>query len=69
MIATLKEIEDQGWSLNPGRYVGIAEKEEEEDFDFEAKLEEYNEELEQLNKESKVLQEQISKNVNELLGD
>ncbi len=25
--ATLKEIEAQGWSLNPGRYVGVAESE------------------------------------------
>jgi type I restriction enzyme M protein len=23
-VATLKEIEGQGWSLNPGRYVGVA---------------------------------------------
>lgn len=67
-VATIKEIEEQGWSLNPGRYVGVAEVEE-EDFDFEARLEEYNEELEQLNEESRVLQEQISKNVNKLLGD
>jgi type I restriction enzyme M protein len=22
--ATLKEIEEQAWSLNPGRYVGVA---------------------------------------------
>ena len=23
-VATIKEIEAQGWSLNPGRYVGVA---------------------------------------------
>jgi type I restriction enzyme M protein len=32
-IATLDEIEAQGWSLNPGRYVGVAERKEAEDFD------------------------------------
>lgn len=25
-VATLKEIEAQGWSLNPGRYVGVADR-------------------------------------------
>jgi type I restriction enzyme M protein len=25
-VATLKEVEAQGWSLNPGRYVGVTEK-------------------------------------------
>ena len=25
--ATINEIEAQGWSLNPGRYVGVAERE------------------------------------------
>jgi type I restriction-modification system DNA methylase subunit len=23
-VATIEEIEAQGWSLNPGRYVGVA---------------------------------------------
>jgi type I restriction enzyme M protein len=32
-IATLDEIEAQGWSLNPGRYVGVAQRKEAEDFD------------------------------------
>lgn len=67
-IATIKEIEEQGWSLNPGRYVGVVEKEKEEDFDFEVKLEEYNEELQELNIEAKELEDQISVNVNKLLG-
>jgi len=42
--ATLTEIEAQGWSLNPGRYVGVAARAE-EDFDFKERLEELNEEL------------------------
>jgi len=36
-----------GYSLNPGRYVGVAEKEE-VDFDFSEKLHALNEELERL---------------------
>ena len=68
-VASIKDIEEQGWSLNPGRYVGVVEKEEAEDFDFEAELEKNNEELQLLNEEAKVLEEQISVNVNKLLGD
>ena len=32
-VATLAEIEAQGWSLNPGRYVGVAERAA-DDFEF-----------------------------------
>jgi len=42
--ATLKEIEAQGWSLNPGRYVGVAPGEAVSDEDFKEQLEELNEE-------------------------
>lgn len=66
-VATLKEIEEQGWSLNPGRYVGVKEKEK-DDFDFQERLQELNEELEELNAEAKDLEGEISDNVNKLLG-
>ncbi|MBE9095482.1 class I SAM-dependent DNA methyltransferase [Tychonema sp. LEGE 07203] len=62
-IATLDEIEAQGWSLNPGRYVGVAQRQEAEDFDFAARLEELNEELEILNVEARGLEETIAENV------
>ena len=65
-VATVDEIQEQGWSLNPGRYVGVAEKEE-EDFDFAERLEELNEELEILNSEARELEERIAENVNKLL--
>ena len=61
-VATLEEIKAQGWSLNPGRYVGIAEKAF-EDFDFKEKLEELNEELESLNMEAHELETRISENM------
>ena len=65
-VATLEEIEAQGWSLNPGRYVGVAEREE-EDFDFAERLEELNEELEVLNSEARELEGRIGENVAKLL--
>jgi type I restriction enzyme M protein len=49
-VATVAEIETHGWSLNPGRYVGVAERAT-DDFDFYERLEELNEELELLNSE------------------
>lgn len=65
-VATLAEIEAQGWSLNPGRYVGVAERAA-DDFEFAERLEELNEELETLNAEARELEELISRNVSLLL--
>lgn len=65
--ATLKEIAEQDWSLNPGRYVGVAPGEQPDDEEFRAKLEELQEELEGLNTEATQLQERIAQNVAELL--
>ena len=65
-VATLKEIEAQGWSLNPGRYVGVAEREA-DGFVFAEKLEELNEELETLNAEARELEDRIGENVAKLL--
>ena len=67
-VATLTEIEAQGWSLNPGRYVGVAEKAA-DDFDFAERLEELNEELEVLNSEARELEERIGENVAKLLEE
>lgn len=67
-VATIAEIEAQGWSLNPGRYVGVADREE-DDFDFKERLEELNEELETLNAEARELEERISENVSKLLEE
>jgi type I restriction enzyme M protein len=65
-VATLAEIEAQGWSLNPGRYVGVAERPA-DDFDFAERLTELNEELEVLNAEARELEEQIGENVMKIL--
>ena len=61
-VAAVADIEAQGWSLNPGRYVGVA-KREEDTFDFAERLGELNEELEILNAEARGLEERISKGV------
>ena len=66
-VATLAEIEAQGWSLNPGRYVGVADRLA-DDFVFAERLEELSEELELLNMEARELEEVISGNLVELLG-
>ena len=64
--ADIAEIEEQGWSLNPGRYVGVAEREE-DDFDFFERLGELNEELEVLNSEARELEDRIAENVGAIM--
>jgi type I restriction enzyme M protein len=65
-VATLEHVDEQGWSLNPGRYVGVADAAD-DGIDFRARLEELNAELENLNAEASGLQERIAANVSELL--
>jgi type I restriction enzyme M protein len=65
--ATLAEIEAQGWSLNPGRYVGTTPGESVSDEDFKAQLEMLDEELEALNLQAWELESSIARNVAELL--
>jgi type I restriction enzyme M protein len=65
-VATLRDIEAQTWSLNPGRYVGATEHQT-EDVDFAERLEELTEELEVLNTEARELEAEIAENVAHLL--
>jgi len=60
------EIEANDWSLTPGRYVGVAPVEEDEDFDFEDALRDIHVELEDLNAEAVALAATIKKNFEEL---
>lgn len=66
-VATLDEIEAQGWSLNPGRYVGMSPGEAMSDEDFKEQLQILNEELETLNAQARDLEQTISINVVEIL--
>jgi type I restriction-modification system DNA methylase subunit/very-short-patch-repair endonuclease len=60
------EIKANDWSLTPGRYVGVAPEEEDEDFDFEEALRDIHVELEDLNTEAVQLAAIIKKNFKEL---
>lgn len=65
-VASRGEVEAQGWSLNPGRYVGVADRAV-EDFDFSGRLEELNEELVVLNAEARELEEKVADNLLQVL--
>lgn len=66
-VASRAEIAAQDWSLNPGRYVGVAAGEQQDDEDFKLRLEVLQEELEGLNVEAARLQAVIAQNVAEVL--
>jgi type I restriction enzyme M protein len=61
-----EEIATNDWSLTPGRYVGVAPEEEDENFDFEEALREIHAELESLNAEAESLAVIIQRNFEEL---
>jgi type I restriction enzyme M protein len=54
------------WSLTPGRYVGVAPEEVDEDFDFEEALRSIHIDLKGLNEEAVELASRIAKNFEEL---
>ena len=60
------EIEAHYWSLTPGRYVGVAPEEEDEEFDFEEALRSIHIDLKGLNEEAEKLAERIAQNFEEL---
>ena len=61
------EIESHDWSLTPGRYVGVAPEEEDEDFDFERAMAEIHLELDELNDEAAGLAATIKRNFETLV--
>ena len=61
-----EEIEANDWSLTPGRYVGVAPEEVDEDFDFEEALTALHLELSTLNDEAAELADLINANFVEL---
>ena len=63
---TRAEIAAADWSLTPGRYVGVAPPEEDEDFDFEQTLRDIHVELADLNREAAELAARIQENFEEL---
>ena len=61
--ATLAEIAAQGFSLNPGRYVGVVPGADLSDEDFQEKLQALHEELQGLNSQARELEETIEENI------
>jgi type I restriction enzyme M protein len=65
-VVSRAEIEAADWSLTPGRFVGVAPAEVDEDFDFEQTLRDIHLELADLNRESVDLALKIQTNFEEL---
>jgi type I restriction enzyme M protein len=69
-LATVAEIEEQDWSLNPGRYVGVViEEDGKTEEEFVSDLLAMNDEIARLNDEARDLQEVIAGNIKEIAGD
>ena len=66
-VATVDEIESHGWSLNPGRYVGVADGDE-EDFDFAERFGELAEEFAGLTLEADELRSVVQENTAQLMA-
>ena len=64
-VASISEIEEKGWSLTPGAYVGVAPVED-DGVDFEERMKEIHRELLSLQAESNQLMETISQNMKEM---
>lgn len=64
-LATLTEIEEKGWSLTPGAYVGVAPVED-DGIDFAERMAEIHRELLSLQAESNDLMNTISQNMKEM---
>jgi type I restriction enzyme M protein len=64
---SLKVIEEQGWSLNPGRYVGVVPGETVTNDDFKEQIKTLNEELTALNTKAHDLEETIARNLSEII--
>ncbi|MGI9256638.1 MAG: N-6 DNA methylase [Salinispira sp.] len=62
----ISEIKKNDWSLTPGRYVGVAPEEEDEDPNFEKTMREIHTELQNLNAESVVLAAKVQQNFEDL---
>lgn len=64
-VADISEIEEKGWSLTPGAYVGVAPVED-DGVDFAQRMTEIHRELLSLQSESNDLMDTISKNMKEM---
>lgn len=68
-VATIQEIEEQGWSLNPGRYVGVANDTEVAEQDFSEKLSVLHEEFGVLNDRAVGLARQVTDQLSRIMEE
>lgn len=69
-LATLEEVKEQDYSLNPGRYVGVViEEDGKTEEEFIEEILSLNQELEKLNQEVHLLEGIIAHNMKEIAGD
>jgi type I restriction enzyme M protein len=66
-VATIEEIKKSGWSLNPGRYVGVESKNDDDEDDFSEKVKNLHDELKNLTRESHKLEKKIFDNLNKMI--
>ena len=64
-LASISEIEEKGWSLTPGTYVGVPPVKD-DGVDFEERMAEIHRELLSLQAESNDLMDTISQNMKEM---
>jgi type I restriction enzyme M protein len=68
--ATLDEVREQDYSLNPGRYVGVViEEDGKTEEEFTTEILSLNEELQRLNAEARELETVINHNIKQLTGE
>lgn len=67
-LVTAEEIAANDYSLTPGRYVGVAQAEAEDEEDFAEKLREIHDELAELNEKAALFATRINSNLEELLA-
>jgi type I restriction enzyme M protein len=69
-MATIEEIKEQDYSLNPGRYVGVViEEDGKTEEEFIEELLGMNDELQNLDDEANILNRIISINIRRLVGE
>lgn len=69
-LATLDEVKEQEYSLNPGRYVGVViEEDGKTEEEFVEEMLSLNSELEKLNAEARELESVIAKNIKAIAGE
>ena len=69
-LASLEEVKEQEYSLNPGRYVGVViEEDGKTEEEFASEMRSMNAEWEKLNAEARALEKVIAKNIRLIAGE